>query len=106
MYINNKVIEKFKKHQYNKCWIFALVSKETPLRNLTLYNGLNNWCGCGEIELGTGMFTYHVRMSYRGIKPIHSQLNRPFLFDCVKYLSQETEEKLFYMMDELEDLGK
>ena len=23
MHINNKVIEKFQKHQYNKCWIFV-----------------------------------------------------------------------------------
>ena len=65
---NNKVIEKFQKHQYNKCWIFALVNKETPLRNLTLYDGLNNWCGCGEIDLGADMFTYHMRRSHRGIK--------------------------------------
>ena len=106
MHINNKVIEKFQKHQYNKCWIFALVNKETPLRNLTLYDGLNNWCGCGEIDLGADMFTYHVRRSHRGIIPIHSQLNRPFWYDCVKYLSEDIEEKICYTMDELEDLGK
>ena len=106
MHINIKVIEKFQKNQYNKCWIFELVNKETPLRNLTLYDGFNNWCGCGEIDLGAGMFTYHVRRSHRGIIPIHSQLNRPFWFDFVKYFSQDIEEKFCYTMNELEDLGK
>ena len=106
MYINNKVIEKFQKRQYNKCWIFALVNKETRLRNLTLCDGFYNWCGCGKVDQGKVMFTYHVRRSHRGIIPIQSQMNWPFWFDCVKNLSEDIEEKFCYTIDELEDLGK
>lgn len=96
-----EVIKKFQQHQYNKSWILALVNKETPLRNLTLYHGLINWCGCGEIDLGSEIFAYHVRRFHNGIIPIHSQLNRPFWFDCVKYNFPDLEEKFCFSMDEL-----
>ena len=96
-----ETIKKFQQHQYNKSWILALVNKETPLRNLTLYQGLTNWCGCGEIDLGSEMFAYHVRRFHNGIIPIHSQLNRPFWFDCVKYNPPDLEEKFCFSMDEL-----
>ena len=38
MHLTNSEIEKYQKHQYKKGWLFALVNKVTPLRNLTLYD--------------------------------------------------------------------
>ena len=73
--------QKFRKHCLNRRWLFVSVQKETPRRNFTLYPDFAN--------LGSS---------------INSQLNRPFWFDSVIYLTDELEYKFCHTLDTLKTL--
>ena len=46
------MIKPLQEHQFEKKLIFKLLRRATPLNNFPLYEGLTNYCGCGEIDLG------------------------------------------------------
>lgn len=98
-----QAIKPLQEHQYEKRLIFKLLRKETPLRNFTLYEGLSNFCGCGEIDLGPEVFKRHVKCHHKNIIPANSQLNRPFWYDLINFESVELEEKFGFTLSNLDE---
>ena len=70
------IIDKIKAHNFEQKFPYVLIKKDTPLNHLTIYDGLSNWCGCGEIDNGMDVFINHVRKAHKGIIPKNSMINR------------------------------
>ena len=94
-------IENIKQHKFSKNLLNVVAKKDAPLRCFTLYNGLTNWCKCGEIDMSKEAFIRHVKRHHNGIILAKSSLNRPFWLDCIKFTSTALEEEFCFTMSEL-----
>ena len=67
------MIKPLQEHQFEKKLIFKLLRKATPLNKFPLYEGLTNYCGCGEIDLGRTVFINHIKKNAKTLsKKIHN----------------------------------
>jgi len=64
-------IQNILQHRYKFQNLNMLVEKDFPIKNLTLYKHLSNWCGCGEID-AKRIHLWHVRTHHKGIIPKNS----------------------------------
>ena len=95
------IIDKIKAHNFEQKLLYVLINKDTPLNRLTLYDGLSNWCGCGEIDQGLDVFINHVRRVHKGIIPKNSVINRPIWYDWIIFKSEEMEQLFNFTLSDL-----
>ena len=81
------------------------MKKDAPLKRFTLYDGLTNWCKCGEIDLSKEAFISHVKRYHNGIILANVNVNRLFWLDCINFSSTALEEEFCFIMLELTDFG-
>jgi len=74
-------INKIRAHDFKLKSLYVLIKKDTSLNRLTVYDGLSNWCGCGEIDKGKEVFIHHVRRNHKGKVPKNSCISRPIWYD-------------------------
>ena len=99
------IIEKFQHHQFKGKLLNMMTTKEIPLNKATLYEGLTNWCACGELDMDKDVFANHVDRKHKRKIPSRSQLNRPFWFDTVKFADLKIEDIFCFTLSDLSDYG-
>ena len=67
-----QTISNFLEHKYEDKFIFMLLNRNTPLGHFTLYNGLSNFCSCGQIALDKDIFSECVKLKHNGIIQMNS----------------------------------
>lgn len=92
-----QAISNFLEHKYEDKFIFVLLKRNTSLGLFALYDGLSNFCSCGKIELGKGIFCKHMKLKRNVIIPMNSQVNRPFWMDWSKFRSDNLESLFCYL---------
>ena len=101
----SKTIENIRQHRYKTEYLNVLTEKDIPHRDLILYDGLSNWCGCGVIDMGKNFFINHVNEHHKGIILKNSQLNRPPWLDFIKFKSDQLEEDFCFTLSNLNNLS-
>ena len=65
-------INKIREYDFKLKSLYMLIKKDSHLNRLTMYDGLSNWCGCGEIDQGKEVFIHHARLNLKGKVPKNS----------------------------------
>ena len=94
-------IENIQKHRYKFEYLNVLLEKDIPIKRLTLYDSLSNWCGCGEIDAEKNVFLWHVRRHHKGMIPKKSQINRYPWLDWIKFKNDDLEEEFCHSLSNL-----
>ena len=96
-------IQNILQHRYKFQYLKVLVEKDFPIKNLTLYEHLSNWCGCGEIDAEKNTFLWHVRTHHKGIIPKNSQINRYPWLDWINFKNDNLEYDFYYTLSDLKN---
>lgn len=96
------ILNKLSQHRYNWKYVNVLVEHDIPSKQLILYEGLSNWCGCGKQDLSKRDFLGHTADHHHGMIKKNSQINRPFWLDWVFYPDEDLEYEFCYTISNLD----